>query len=211
MGGMSHGGAITRSDLWTPGHHGLDVFGVRTLELDPASAADPAWRARLAAPRWQGRVPGTFENTQALPRAWRVATASLLPPERVDGRMTADPTFDPGREALVESPLATDPTPGTATAQAFSANRIRLETAGAGPGLAVVSEGYDPGWKAFEGDRALPVHRVDGLILGVEVPPGSHTIELRYAPPRWGLGLAISVTSALLMLGWALGIRQRRA
>jgi hypothetical protein len=53
----------------------------------------------------------------------------------------------------------------------------------------VVSETWDRGWSADAG----PVVPVDGALLGVELGPGSGTVELTYRPPGFWWGLVLSV------------------
>lgn len=193
--------------LHAPGHHVVDVLGLKTLLLDPKQPEPPA------SSRWvpAGTTPAgmkRYTNPQALPYAWRASTVTTLEAEAVERRMRS-PAFDPRREALVETDVAPI-TPGTATARPTSLNRLTVETDGVGPGLVVVSEGYDPGWRAVAGDRELRVHRVDSLILGVEVPAGRQVVELTYAPRAWPVGLATSGLSGLLLLGWFGWDRRRK-
>jgi uncharacterized membrane protein YfhO len=73
-----------------------------------------------------------------------------------------------------------------------------------------VSEGYDAGWQArLVGGGPLRVHRLDALILGVEVPAGACQVELSYEPPRWRPGLAGSLVAFLALAGWAWRDRRR--
>lgn len=209
---MSHGGALGSDAVWKPGHHALDVLHVRQVRLEPSLVDVPAWRTRLDAPRWRPLGNAEFENTRALPRAWRVEFSTLSTPDWIADRMGGAGAFDPRREALLEKPLtAAGLTGGTATASAPSPNRLRLETSGEGPGMVVLSESYDPGWRAFLGDRQLPVHRVDGLVLGVEVPAGTLAIDWHYEPVRWKTGLGLSMLSAFLLVAWGLFARWRRS
>ncbi|MNS26378.1 Bacterial membrane protein YfhO [compost metagenome] len=209
-------GMLTDPRVWEPRHHVFDVLTLRTLRLDAALADTPTWRARLTPDRWRpvGREPGVaiYENQRRLPRAWRPDAAIALAPDAVDAHMRGEAPWDPRRQALLDAPTVAPPaTPGTAHAATLSMNRIRVETEGAGPGLVLVSEGYDPGWKAFIGDRELRVHRADALVLGIEVPAGRHTIALRYEPPRWRLGLVLTGLSLVLAVLWALwGVRRSR-
>jgi hypothetical protein len=217
LGGMTHGGALSDPSVWAPAHHGLDVMGTRFLHLEAALLDEPDWRRRLAGDRWRpmGRRDGVaiFENRRALPRAWRPDRAERMTPERVDATIRSDAAFNPAFTALHETPLTqTALTGGTASVRMASYNRLRLDTAGPGPGLVVVSEAFDPGWQAWAGPERLPVHRVDGLVLGIEVPPGAQSIELRYEPPAWRAGLAVSGLSGLLLGLWLwLGRRRRPA
>jgi hypothetical protein len=206
-------GDLGAAHVWSPGHHALNVLGLKTLRLDPAIAGTDGWRALLKDDRFAA-LPAplgvlAFENRQALPRAWRPAIVSVLTPDQVDARMTDDITFDPRREALIEGTSQVPASAGTASAQTLSLNRIRLETEGALAGLVVVNEGYDPGWRAFSGDKELGVQRVDGLVLGIVVPPGHHSITLRYEPRLWRVGLLGSGLALAGLLIWAMRNRRR--
>lgn len=214
--GMESLGHLANPAVWQPGHHVLDLLGMTELRLDAGLAETPAWRERLASPRFgkvrrEGEVV-VAENRQALPRAWRPARVTLLAKAEVDRRLTADPGFRALEEALVEAPLAGDAwTGGVATLETRSVNRLRLETEGPGPGLVVLSEGYDPGWRATAHGESLPVHRVDGLLIGVEVPPGAQIVELNYEPRLWRAGLAGSGLASLALIAWGyLGRKRKR-
>lgn len=213
LDGATSGGALKPS-IVEPGSHVLDILGVRQLRLDPLLQAGSAWPQALARGGYvlARQVPNAaiYENPGALPRAWRVEEARVLPEAALDRHLMADPAFDPRRVALLEAGPAPVVTPGTAEAGAAGHNRILGRTEGPGPGLVVVSESYDPGWRAFSAAGELPVRRVDGLVLGVEVPAGRVGFELRYAPPRWPIGLAVSASSSVGLLAWALWGRIRR-
>jgi hypothetical protein len=231
LGFSSLGDALSLPALWTPGHHALDLLGMRWLRLAPSVAASPEWQARLASPRWRrlaargnagsGR-PGpaggenlvvSVENLQALPRAWRVNTVVAASVAEVDRRVTRDPAFNPRTVALVDKPESglTGLGDGKAQATTTSLNNITIETDAATPGFVVVSEGYDPGWRAFGANGSeTAVHRVDGILLGVAVLAGHQRLQLQYEPPRFRQGLKASLVSLLLVLGWALWPRRGR-
>jgi hypothetical protein len=204
LGGMDNMTVFHAGGPWGPANHALDVLGVRTLYLDANAKAPP-----LAPPRWrpldaQPRVK-VYENTRALPRAWRVSSAQKLEPAAVDARMMGDAGFEPAATALVEEgPAASTLAAGPAAVTPRSANRLAVTTNGAGPGLVVVNESYDEGWHAFAGTQELPVRRVDGLVLGVDVPAGPQAFELRYRPPRWGQALGVTLAGIAAWLLWAL-------
>lgn len=212
--GVNSGGHIRdTASLSHPNNHVLDLLALGQLRLDAGAASAPAWLA-LDPERWEkAPLDGSttvYRNTRAMPRAWRPGLVTVASPEEVDRRITSDPALDPLREALIEAPGTQEIwTPGTASAETLSFNRIRLETSGAGAGLAVISESYDPGWRAYLGERELPVHRVDALLLGVEVPAGPQVITLAYEPPLWRQGLLGSGLALLLLGLWAVLSRRR--
>lgn len=218
MGDMASSGQMSNSEIWAKANHALDLFGVRTVILDPILAADPAMGAQLAA---RGLVPtsgdpGTrrFLNPRALPRAWRVTKVASEPAEQVDTHVLRDAHFDPLAVAYLDTPDTLDIplAGGKATAHAQDLDTIAVESSGAGPGLVAVSESFDPGWRAFldgAGGKELAVHRLDGALLGVEVPAGDCHLSLRYEPRTWREGLGVTLLSALLLAAWALWERRR--
>ncbi len=86
--------------------------------------------------------------------------------------------------------------------------RIAVETTR--PALLVVADAWSPGWQATLDGEPAELLAVAGSFRGVVVPPGAHSVELRYRPRGWLLGLwgfAGGLLGCLLALGWA--IRRR--
>ena len=147
----------------------LDLLNVRYVAGDPGE--------ELPAPRWRrvydGRDGVVYENADALPR---VFAASRIPPE---ARHAADGFETSGyRERTNEISFA---------------SRV---PAGSVP--AVVSVVQDGGWTAEdESGRALATSRAAGVLLGLDLPNGYHEIRLRYRPPGFEAGSAVSAATAL--------------
>ncbi len=69
--------------------------------------------------------------------------------------------------------------------------------------LAVVAESYYPFWRAEVDGQPAEVLQVSCGLMGVELPAGSHTITLRYQPPRvYAMAGVISVATLLLGIGF---------
>ena len=71
--------------------------------------------------------------------------------------------------------------------------------------ILVVQTPFDPGWRAYQDGRPVPIFKVDFGLLGAAVDRGQHTVELRYRPPFLFAGAAISLVSLLAL---AAGIRR---
>jgi hypothetical protein len=100
---------------------------------------------------------------------------------------------------------------GTALPITRRGDRIETEVDASRPGRLVVREAWAAGWEARIDGHPAGVECVDGRHLGVDVAPGHHRVELRYRPPRFQAGLAVSVLCALAG-GWlARPLRQKRA
>lgn len=153
-----------------------------------------------------------FEVRRGIGPAWVVESLRLLPD---DGRvldLLRSPTrtgVDARREALASLPDAAAITlpPGSRSSPADVARAVggRIVVRAAGPGLLVVGEGYDPGWRASVDGRAARVVRVNGDRLGIVIGDGPHRVVLRHAPR----GLLPGVGTALLGLGVLLALAAR--
>ena len=56
---------------------------------------------------------------------------------------------------------------------------------------------YDSGWKVYVDGQKTDTVNVNISLLGAIVPEGEHTIELRYSPSSYSIGIAVSAVSAL--------------
>jgi hypothetical protein len=91
-------------------------------------------------------------------------------------------------------------------------DRIVMELSTARPAILVLSEPWFPGWRARDGDVDVPVLRANELVRALALAPGSHEIELVFAPTSWRWGRAISLASLALLAGATLApsLRRRR-
>lgn len=108
---------------------------------------------------------------------------------------------------------ATQPFRGTVRALWRRSDGMGFETDFSAPGLLVVVEAYDPGWKANVDDRPADVLRANLLFRAVRVGGGRHRVELSYRPPGFIGGALLSGTAACAALAfWEISrVRRRRA
>jgi hypothetical protein len=132
-----------------------------------------------------------YENEQVLPRAFVVSHE--------------EPQI--GEDIRLAHPIEARPT----QILAYTPNRITVEADTDTPGLLVFSEVWYPGWHARVDGNDAPIWRVEGILRGVHLGAGAHTVELHYAPWTVWVGLAISGLTSLLVLGYAIirAVRQR--
>jgi uncharacterized membrane protein YfhO len=109
------------------------------------------------------------------------------------------------------APLLTDPTSTASSADLRrpSPERMDISVQSDRPGLLVVSEHYDPGWRAQVDGRDVRVHPADVIAIGVEVPEGRHEVRLRFVPVGFVPGVACAASTALVLGGLALTLRAR--
>ena len=148
----------------------------------------------------------------ALGRAWIVPTARRLPPDEALAALT-DPAFDPRREVLLvgDSPsVPTTDTTDTADEQAAAGGRgwgLRLRDVPNGvtidanldaPGYLVLADTWYPGWWATVDGHPAELLRANYAFRAVWLTAGEHVVEMRYRPPLWMVGAAISGVSGLI-------------
>ncbi|MBI2962860.1 MAG: YfhO family protein [Deltaproteobacteria bacterium] len=188
----------------------LEGLGVNRLigqsplpDLDPETAPDEegdrgdrTWRYALPEP-----APRLYLAERIL---FAPDTASAL--ERV-----ARPDFRPGRDAVVAGPAG-------APSREAGAGAIEEETIGratidarivlSSPGFLVVSDSFYPGWRATVDGSAADVVRTNGIVRGVHVPAGRHTVALRYRPRSFRVGCGISLATLTVLAAGLVAARR---
>lgn len=182
-----------------PEHPLLDFLGVRYL----AAGYDepiPSGMQRVRGTRLDGTI--LLRNNEALPRWFLAAGAAQVPESELSGWLAA--LQDPRVVAL-------DPRDGewTGSGESYAEVRVmKLEDGRAllelppraSPALLATSLPHWQGWrKANSGSLALRTRRIHGAYLGVEIPPGTARVELRYRPPGLLSGIAAGLAAALLL------------
>jgi hypothetical protein len=138
-------------------------------------------------------LPGAYVVGRELPQAGD-ALASVV-----------DPAFDPRREVLVAGGRAASGIAGFAPARIVSrtADTLQVEADLSAPGVLVVTEAFDDGWRAEIDGRQAEVVRANGLFRAVRLGAGRHEVRFRYRPwsARAGFGLSgLGLVAALATL-----------
>jgi hypothetical protein len=188
----------------------LDLLNVRYIVI-PAAAPAERWDLHLLAALYptvyEDDEVRVVENRDALPRAWIVHEAVTVTPAAALAMVSSRAGIvDTRRTAVLETeppPLAqpADPTADDVAVMSYASDRIQLTARSSAPGLVVLSDTYDAGWRAYVDGEPAPVLVANYALRGVPMPAGEHTIELRYEPRSLTVGLAISLGTGLLLLG----------
>jgi hypothetical protein len=145
-----------------------------------------------------------YGRQTALPRAWFVSgVVRGNVAETIAGINRAD--YDPRELAYVASDDGVCPGGGSGDVGITreTANTLIARTEGEG-GLAVFSERFSPGWRATLDGQRVPIVRANGLLRGVCVPAGDHTVAFNYKPPTLVVGGAVSSASLLVCMCFVL-------
>jgi hypothetical protein len=129
-------------------------------------------------------------------------------------RLLSSGAVDPTQTVLIEKAapevsVPTEPSREQVTFKEDTGDSVRLTAIASAPGLIVMSDVYDPGWKAYVDGKEAPIYVADGAFRAVSVPAGEHVIEFRYEPLTLRIGLIISMFFTLVSLGIVLGLGRR--
>ncbi len=144
-----------------------------------------------------------FKNPDAQMRAYFVRTLRFAEDKEDLIDIIDTPLFNPGDEAaIVASPFAAAGQGGEVVSIDHRDNLVEIKTKNDKDSFLVLSDSYDPGWKAYVNGKETKVYEVNGALRGVVVPAGGGTILFRYEPQSLKTGLIISLVSVIILLIW---------
>jgi len=193
-----------------------DAESSRALGLSTASAF-VSDEVRLAEAAGTPLV-SLFEVRRGIGPAWVVESLRRLPDaERVLDVLRA-PTrlgVDTRREAIAAQAdvhgVVLPPDSRSQPADVARAAGGRIVVRAAGPGLLVIGEGYDAGFRARVDGFEAAVLRVNADRIGVVLQEGTHRIVLTHRARGLLAGLVIAALATVGLVGAALGGAARRA
>jgi hypothetical protein len=143
-----------------------------------------------------------MENSNALPRVSVPQRVEEVADDAERLRKLAAPDFDPRAVAFVETPV-TLPSACSGTAEIVSEipTRVTVSAKMQTPGLVLLADSWDKGWRARVNGKPAPILRADHALRGVVVPAGEATVEFRYEPRVFAIGLWLAAASFLGLLG----------
>jgi hypothetical protein len=164
------GPALDQANYPPPDSPLMDTLGVRYLVT----------RRTLSYP-WKlvhdAEAP-IYENTRALPRAYL---------QRVGQEPWAPKFASGGRRRLASCP------DGSASFERDDPDAIALKVTTSRPAQLTLTDSYYPGWRASVDGKSAPIYRVNYAFRGIPVSAGKHTVELRYEPATFRVGLFLSL------------------
>jgi O-antigen/teichoic acid export membrane protein len=162
-----------------------------------------------------------YRNERAVPRAFVVHSAQVMPPAWVSESLT---NFDLRRTVLLadrDAPATyvvgcQDCAPSSQPAiVSYKPNEVVISATLDRPGWLVLTDSYFSGWRAYDNEREVPILRANGAFRAVQLEAGTHTVRFRYSPMSVRLGFygsfLAAMTLALLAGAWAWGKFYREA
>jgi hypothetical protein len=144
--------------------------------------------------------------TPAVPSAPSPTSAT---PSKADSKKKSKPSAKTSPPTETPETAATDAKnvepPSTLKAQevqvrTYEPQRIEVETVASTPSVLVLSEKWDPDWKAWMDGKPVPILKANFMMRGIEVPAGTHSIRLEYRPSMWGFWIS-AISTLLFAIG----------
>jgi uncharacterized membrane protein YfhO len=132
--------------------------------------------------------------------------------------MLQQPSFDPTRTVILETPPDPPPDPagagGAVTLVESSSDRMVLDVDLPSPAILLITDAYSQGWTARSlapGPRThyqlLPA---DYVLRGIPLSAGKHTLAVEFVAPGFEIGRSVSLAATTLLL-LTIALRARRA
>ncbi|HEX3868260.1 MAG TPA: hypothetical protein VHV78_15960, partial [Gemmatimonadaceae bacterium] len=197
---------------------GVDVASMASLDSSLKLGAGHITRIAGPVRDAAGSMVYAYEIPGDNSAAW-VATAMVKAPEAQAFATVLDPRFDPSRVAIIDSAATTvqtsalqslpeaAPQHATVTASPAGAYDITLDQPSTAGQALLVSDNYFPTWRATANGSPAVVARADFNLIGVVLPAGTRTVQLRFTDPAFEKGKVVTLAAAALaLLALAMGL-----
>jgi hypothetical protein len=177
----------------------MDMLGLRYIIFRGAPATN-------VTPDFRGIDYWVMKNSAAIERAYVPKRVEVVSDPKIRLQKMAAPSFNPREVAYVESAVTLPGMCiGKSTILEQSPTRINVETQMETPGLVVLSDRWDKGWRADLDGKEAPILIANHAIRGVVVPQGTHRIVFRYQPASFIWGIRMAVLALLIIVSWLVG------
>ena len=184
-------------------HPVLDMLNVRYLIFrGPVSQG--------VRPFLSGEDYWVLKNLRAMPRAFVPRHVQTLTDREARLKSLIDPSFDARRNAFVEQPLDLPrDARGTASIESELPCEIVVRADMKTPGLLVLSDLWDHGWKATVEGKIIPLFITNHVLRGMVLPAGQSRIILRYQPDSIRYGVGIMLGALMMLVIWGVIVRRK--
>ncbi len=142
-----------------------------------------------------------YLNKTYLPRAWFVTNTELIKDKKAIWKKLNDPEFSPSETAIVEKevPAVFAPTESSVTPAGFDLHELKFDVVTDTTSFLTISEIYYPaGWKAYIDGEKTEIFCTNYILRGIVVPPGEHTVEMKFESNTYLWSLKLSLIGLIL-------------
>jgi Bacterial membrane protein YfhO len=187
----------------------LNLVNVRYIVTAPGPQNLDRLDLRLL---YRGADANVYRDGHAVARAFVPRVVTSVPGQEVVFARLRSPTFRPGQEAVVEQTLGVRSGRGAVEFVRDHATDVQLRVNLTRRSLVVVANSFHSGWHVSVDGNERSLVRVDGILQGVVVPAGQHSVRLTYHTPGLVEGAVVSLIGIFGAGVWSslLLVRRRR-
>jgi hypothetical protein len=146
-----------------------------------------------------------FLNTRHLPRAYSVAEVLPVRSSEETRTLFSKHRIDPARQAAVEDKdfqrlKHMQFSFAEISLRSYDVNHVEMTVTSPGTSFLVLADQYYPGWLARIDGEETEIFRTNGVVRGVVIPSGEHTVTFSYRPRKIYASLLVSGMSMLLCM-----------
>jgi hypothetical protein len=150
-----------------------------------------------------------YENQDCLPRWYCVSDVFNV--DSIEDAFNFSREIDPAETAIVNVDVVVDisrapeppgwepPEPGTVDLVSYTSDEVILDVESDSGTYLVFSDTYYPGWRAWIDGKPAEISRTNGIIKGIWVPEGRHTVRFLYDPLSYKIGWALAILGLMLI------------
>jgi hypothetical protein len=150
----------------------------------------------------------------ALPRASLYASWQVSTNDDATLKTLADPAFDPAQKVIVSNPIpapaaSTNQDAGTVEFKDYAPKHITLQAQVKAPAVLLLNDRYADNWKVVVDGKPGTLLRCNYLMRGVQLEPGTHTVEFSFQVPTGSLRVTVAAeVLGLLLLAFLVFTRE---
>lgn len=139
-----------------------------------------------------------YENPYCLPRVFIVHDVEYASSYQTAQKMMGDQKFDYKNKVILEEKISQEynkflPIDSSkADIKEYHFEKVLINAYLGRPGILVLTDIFYPGWKAYVDGRETKIYRVNGLVRGILLGQGNHTVIFKYSPNSFKIGLIAS-------------------
>ncbi|MEI6702580.1 MAG: YfhO family protein, partial [Deltaproteobacteria bacterium] len=151
-----------------------------------------------------------LENRRVMPKAWLVPSVLPVTQPQQALEVIQNPQFDPRQFAVIESPpvlpmaeigAAAVGAVGNVQVTRYEGEKIDLSSTSTANAMLVLGEKYYKGWKATVDGKNVDIQRINYILRGVYLTPGTHKVEFIFDPLPFKTGKYLTLASFALFAG----------
>ena len=151
----------------------------------------------------RGELPAAiYKINNYLPRAWFVKDIERVEKSKIWQNITSQ-NYNPKDKVFTLDLVKIAPKElGQISSIEQSIHKTTIKTESSEDQFLVLSEVFYPlRWKAFIDGNPIKTFQVNGLLRGVIVPKGIHTVQFVYDKSSFNFGLTVSILSLIASIG----------